>query len=71
MMIQKPERDLVQTDAVDISTSKSILEKPFLFCTLIAEQKEKVCLNTLEDMVDVVQIFSGCATIATANVGTD
>ena len=59
MMIPKPDSELFQTDVVDVSTSKSILEKPFLFCVLVVVKEEKVCSNTLEDIVDVVKIFSG------------
>ena len=68
MMIPKPDSELFQTDVVDVSTSKSILEKPFLFCLLVVVKEEKVCSNTLEDIVDVVEIFSGCASMASVRV---
>jgi hypothetical protein len=69
-MMKSTEDEIVQThqtDVVTILTSKTIDEEVFLFCTLIIGAKENDCSNALEDMLDVVEIVSGCA--STTSVG--
>lgn len=70
-MMKPTDGQIVQThqaDVVDIPTSKTIDEEVFLYCTLIIGAKENNCSNALEDMLDVVEIYSGCASTTSAGV---
>ena len=57
-----------QTDVVTILTSKTLDEEVCLFSALIIGTNENDCSNALEDMVDVVEVFSGCASMTSVGV---